>query len=73
MKQIKEYQYLSLLKQKIPAGLDEQILSDLKLVPTIHLIKKKNKYFLDFVEIEMFPEDEIEEIKCDGKIVTLNV
>ena len=73
MEPITESQYFSLLKQEIPAGLSKQILSDLKLVPTIQLIKMENKFFFDFVEIEMFSKEEIKEIKCDGTIVTLNV
>ena len=68
---ITESQYFSFLKQEIPSGLSEKTLRDLKLISTVHLVKIENKFYFDFVEMEMFSEKEIEEIKCYGTLVTL--
>ncbi len=72
MNSITQSQYENLINGKVDSTLDTNIQSDIKYVKTILLTQQDNEFFVEFIELDELCEEEIEETKARGTMVTIS-
>ena len=72
MESITQPQFNNLLKGQIDPTLPSHIQSDIAYIKTILLTQHGDEFFVEFIELDELCEEEIEETKARGTLVTIS-
>ena len=72
MESITQTQFNNLLNSQIDPTLPSHIQSDIEYIKTILLTQHGDEFFVEFIELDELCEEEIEETKARGTLITIS-